>query len=225
MRPWSHGLRPRIGDLGGDRFPCQSTHGQGGPRVDPSLHPPASSDHFAVLACRRWNRSRSSRFRSLPIVAVTPAIPDTSALYASILHRQRPGLRSDFDAPRPANWHHFLQQLFSGDSQSIDLLQDWFGYCLTGDTSQHKMLLIVGPPPQRQGHYRTGAHAVGRLRERWWPDHIQPGRPLRPAAPHRQVTGHRQRCSILWRKHSNRGGKAAVHLRGGHTDDRSKAPR
>ena len=57
----------------------------------------------------------------------------------------------DFDAPRPVNWHHFLQQLFSDDVQSVELLQDWFGYCLTGDTSQHKMLLIVGPPRSGKG--------------------------------------------------------------------------
>jgi P4 family phage/plasmid primase-like protien len=42
-------------------------------------------------------------------------------------------------------------QLFPDDPQSVDLLQDWFGYCLTGDTSQHKMLLIVGPKRSGKG--------------------------------------------------------------------------
>jgi putative DNA primase/helicase len=55
----------------------------------------------------------------------------------------------DFDpdpnAPTPTAWHEFLHQLFDGDVESLDLLQEWFGYCLTGDTSQQKMLLMVGP--------------------------------------------------------------------------------
>jgi putative DNA primase/helicase len=41
--------------------------------------------------------------------------------------------------------------LFDGDLESLDLLQEWFGYCLTGDTSQQKMLLIVGPRRSGKG--------------------------------------------------------------------------
>jgi putative DNA primase/helicase len=48
-------------------------------------------------------------------------------------------------APLPSTWYEFLHQLFDGDTESLDLLQEWFGYCLTGDTSQQKMLLVVGP--------------------------------------------------------------------------------
>jgi hypothetical protein len=48
-------------------------------------------------------------------------------------------------APQPMAWHQFLHQLFDGDMESLDLLQEWFGYCLTGDTSQQKMMLMVGP--------------------------------------------------------------------------------
>jgi len=62
----------------------------------------------------------------------------------------------DADAPEPMNWHAFLHQLFDGDMESLELLQDWFGYCLTGDTSQQKMLLIVGPR-------RSGKGTIGRI--------------------------------------------------------------
>ena len=48
-------------------------------------------------------------------------------------------------------WYEFLHQLFDGDLESLDLLQEWFGYCLTGDTSQQKMLLIVGPKRSGKG--------------------------------------------------------------------------
>ena len=49
------------------------------------------------------------------------------------------------DAPATATWLQFLEQLFPDDPESIALLQEWFGYCLSQDTRQQKMLLIVGP--------------------------------------------------------------------------------
>ena len=57
----------------------------------------------------------------------------------------------DPDAAAPMAWYEFLHQLFDGDLESLDLLQEWFGYCLTGDTSQQKMLLIVGPKRSGKG--------------------------------------------------------------------------
>ena len=60
------------------------------------------------------------------------------------------------DAPPPVAWLAFMHQLFDGDIQSLDLLQEWFGYCLTGDTSQQKMLFIVGPK-------RSGKGTIGRV--------------------------------------------------------------
>lgn len=61
----------------------------------------------------------------------------------------------DFDhdpaAPEPAQWQGFLSQLFEDDLRSWDLLQEWFGYCLVPDTSQQKMLLIVGPKRSGKG--------------------------------------------------------------------------
>jgi putative DNA primase/helicase len=57
----------------------------------------------------------------------------------------------DPHAAPPDNWFRFLHQLFDGDIQSLELLQDWFGYCLTGDTTQQKMFLIVGPRRSGKG--------------------------------------------------------------------------
>jgi putative DNA primase/helicase len=42
-------------------------------------------------------------------------------------------------------WLEFLRQLWPKDNQSIQTLQDWFGYCLTGDTRQQKILMLIGP--------------------------------------------------------------------------------
>jgi putative DNA primase/helicase len=63
------------------------------------------------------------------------------------------GLDYDFDPrpPRPANWLDFLQQLWSDDPQSIAALQKWFGYLLTQDTRQQKILLLVGPKRSGKG--------------------------------------------------------------------------
>jgi len=44
--------------------------------------------------------------------------------------------------------------------QALDLLQEWFGYCLTADTSQQKMLMIVGPRRSGKG---TIARMLARL--------------------------------------------------------------
>lgn len=63
-------------------------------------------------------------------------------------------------APEPAQWQRFLSELFEDDLQAWDLLQEWFGYCLTGDTTQQKMMLIVGP---RRGGKGTIARVLTRL--------------------------------------------------------------
>jgi putative DNA primase/helicase len=61
----------------------------------------------------------------------------------------------DFDfklqAPKPAAWLSFLAELWPDDPQSIDTLQDWFGYLLTPDTRQQKILLLVGPKRSGKG--------------------------------------------------------------------------
>jgi putative DNA primase/helicase len=62
----------------------------------------------------------------------------------------------DDAAPTPARWLGFLDELWPGDADSIGTLQEWFGYCIAGDTSQHKILLILGP-------IRAGKGTVARV--------------------------------------------------------------
>ncbi len=54
------------------------------------------------------------------------------------------------DAGAPA-WLEFLDSLWGDDPESIDTLQDMFGYLVSGDTSQQKMFLIKGPPRSGKG--------------------------------------------------------------------------
>ncbi|MFO0905860.1 MAG: phage/plasmid primase, P4 family [Pirellulales bacterium] len=85
----------------------------------------------------------------------------SSLLHLPTMARYRPtprllnvnALAFDHDpcAPSPERWIAFLQQLFGDDVQSNQLLQEWFGYCLTGNTSMQKMLLIVGPKRSGKG--------------------------------------------------------------------------
>jgi len=95
-----------------------------------------------ILPCRSMNL----HVPSARVLAPTPALFTINAL----------DFDYDRDAPPPERWLEFLRELWSDDPESVDLLQEWFGYCLTADTSQHKMLLAVGPP-------RSGKGTIGRV--------------------------------------------------------------
>src|SRR5262249_34888841 len=51
----------------------------------------------------------------------------------------------DQSTPPPERWLHFLGQLWPEDTEAINALQEYFGYVISGDTSQHKILLLIGP--------------------------------------------------------------------------------
>ena len=69
----------------------------------------------------------------------------------------------DPDAPTPTNWLAFLRVLFGRDTQASDALQEWSGYALTPDTSQQKIMLIVGPTRSGKGTIaRVQTGLVGR---------------------------------------------------------------
>lgn len=111
-----------------------------------AAEPDDAPDPREILSCRTLNL----HIPTGTVLPATPALFTTSAL--------------DFDfkadAPSPVNWLAFLNQLWGGDAQSIELLQDWFGYVLTADTSQQKMLLLVGPRRSGKG---TIARVLARL--------------------------------------------------------------
>ncbi|MCC7351713.1 MAG: hypothetical protein IT446_14225 [Phycisphaerales bacterium] len=55
------------------------------------------------------------------------------------------------DAAEPKEWLKFSDEIFEGDQQQIDLLQEWIGYVLTADTRLQKILLCIGPPRSGKG--------------------------------------------------------------------------
>lgn len=48
-------------------------------------------------------------------------------------------------------WHQFLSDVWPEDQQSIDCLQEMFGYILSGDSSQQKFFNIIGPRRSGKG--------------------------------------------------------------------------
>jgi putative DNA primase/helicase len=63
-------------------------------------------------------------------------------------------------APAPSQWFAFLDEIFPDDNQAKDTLQECFGYCLSTDTRQHKIFMMVGPKRSGKG---TTARILKRL--------------------------------------------------------------
>lgn len=108
----------------------------------------------------RWldDTGRAPAIEFLPCKTMTLHVPTGLVIPATPLLFTPSALEFDHDphAPAPTEWLRFLDQLFGRDTQSIQLLQEWFGYCLIADTSLQKMLLMVGPR-------RSGKGTIGRV--------------------------------------------------------------
>jgi putative DNA primase/helicase len=62
----------------------------------------------------------------------------------------------DANAPQPQRWLKFLKELWPNEPDAIAVLQQWFGYVISGRTDLHKILLMVGPT-------RGGKGAIARV--------------------------------------------------------------
>jgi P4 family phage/plasmid primase-like protien len=51
----------------------------------------------------------------------------------------------DASAPQPQRWLKFLHDLWPNEPDAIAVLQQWFGYVISGRTDLHKIMLMVGP--------------------------------------------------------------------------------
>jgi putative DNA primase/helicase len=68
----------------------------------------------------------------------------------------------DPQAPEPSRWLRFLAEVFPNDQESHELVREWFGYCLTEDTSRHKILLMLGESRGGKGTIgRALTHLIG----------------------------------------------------------------
>jgi len=57
----------------------------------------------------------------------------------------------DLNAPSPEGWLVFINSIWPNDSEAIQLLQEWMGYVLSPDTSQQKILFLIGPRRSGKG--------------------------------------------------------------------------
>ncbi|MEE9294582.1 MAG: phage/plasmid primase, P4 family [Phycisphaerae bacterium] len=65
------------------------------------------------------------------------------------------------DAECPV-WFRAMDAIFEGDEERVDLLGEWFGYCLTDDTRYHAIILMEGPPRSGKGTVlRTLQRVIG----------------------------------------------------------------
>jgi putative DNA primase/helicase len=55
------------------------------------------------------------------------------------------------NAAEPQEWLSFLDSIWGSDTEAIETLQEIFGYCLTCDTRQQKIFLLVGPKRSGKG--------------------------------------------------------------------------
>lgn len=69
----------------------------------------------------------------------------------------------DPDPPMAGRWLSFLHELWGNDEDSLALIQEMFGYVLSGDTSLQKIMLLVGPTRAGKGVIaNTLSHLLGR---------------------------------------------------------------
>ena len=54
------------------------------------------------------------------------------------------------------SWTQFLEEIFEGDYEMMDLLQEWFGYMMSSSYDYHKVLLMLGPK-------RCGKGTIGHI--------------------------------------------------------------
>jgi len=106
------------------------------------LDDPADESAGEILAC-------SNGLLFLPTQASmehTPKLFNLSAL----------DYEFDPDAAEPRRWLRFLHDLWGGDQEAIDTLQEWFGLLLSSETRFQKMLLLIGPK-------RSGKSTIARM--------------------------------------------------------------
>jgi putative DNA primase/helicase len=70
----------------------------------------------------------------------------------------------DPEPGEPVRWLEFLDEVWGEDQESIATLQELFGYLLSGDTSQQKMFLLIGPK-------RSGKGTIARVLRAMLGDH------------------------------------------------------
>lgn len=120
--------------------------------IDPPTwieHHEVDSPAVQMIACRNGVLDMSTR----ELTGHTPALFNA----VSVPFDYQP------DAAEPTAWLEFLTSVWPDDTKSIALLQEYFGYVLSGRTDMQKLLLLIGPTRSGKGTIaRLLADLVGR---------------------------------------------------------------
>jgi putative DNA primase/helicase len=97
-----------------------------------------------------------SGYRATEIVACNNGLLHVGSrklLDPTPLYFNRVAVPFEYDptAPEPTRWLSFPNQLWPDDQESIDALQEFFGYVLSGRTDLHKIVLLIGPTRSGKG--------------------------------------------------------------------------
>jgi putative DNA primase/helicase len=177
--------------------------------LDNAIAPPAWLDPaFEILATEIV--ACSNGLLHLPTLRLLPHTPGFFTLNA-LDYPFEP------DGPEPRQWLAFLDQLWQGDREAIDTVQEVFGYCLTADTRQQKAFMLIGPKRSGKGTIaRVLTHLVG-LQNTVAPTLAGLGMNFGLAPAHREACGHHFRRPPWWSGRSTRNRRtAAEHHRRGH---------
>jgi putative DNA primase/helicase len=106
------------------------------------LHSAAETPASQMVSCTNGVLDLSNR----TLIGHTPALFNTVSVPFDY----------DADAAEPSAWKKFLSSVWPDDPDSISLLQEFFGYTVSGRTDMQKILLVIGPT-------RAGKGTIGRI--------------------------------------------------------------
>lgn len=144
-RPWTPDIR-KVANV----IEALAAVGHLSSEIDPpawiDLHSAAETAAGQVVSCKNGLLDLSSR----TLHAHSPAL-------FNLVHVP---FAYDADAPEPAMWLEFLRSVWGDDLESIALLQEYFGYILSGRLDMQKLLMLIGPTRSGKG---TIARALTQL--------------------------------------------------------------
>ena len=101
------------------------------------------AENFSIINRRKLERFNWSELINLKNGMLSPWTQELDPHDPVYMSTNR--LPYIFDASAKCElWLNTLDQIFEGDKLKVGALQEYFGYCLTRDTKQHKALLLLG---------------------------------------------------------------------------------
>jgi putative DNA primase/helicase len=141
-------------------LPPVRTGPRGGPHRS-AIEPPEQqvkppSQRGLVRGGPQWSAINREKYCATEIVACSNGLLHVGTrklLELTPLFFNRVAVPFEYEpaATEPVRWLQFLNQLWPDDQESINALQEFFGYVLSGRTDLHKIMLLIGPTRSGKG--------------------------------------------------------------------------